>query len=219
MFFKILLHFFGLCLFISSAYASDVPPVMALDQKQNQQVNDNNMNTNNNPRIKMQIGYNSDINASEDSLKDNNWVEIELYQDKAPKHVERIMTLAKNGFYNGLKFHRVIDNFMAQTGDPKGDGTGGSDLPNLAAEFNDVSHRTGVVSMARASDPNSANSQFFIMLADATYLDNQYTAFGRVISGMEFISKIKKGDNDKNGVVVDPDYIKAMQVIDIQSTK
>jgi peptidylprolyl isomerase len=118
---------------------------------------------------------------------------IELYRDKAPKHVERIMELAEKGFYNDLKFHRVIEGFMAQTGCPDGTGRGGSQLPNLKAEFNDLHHARGIVSMARAQDPNSANSQFFIMFQAAGYLDNQYTAFGKVIKGMDKIDLIKKG--------------------------
>lgn len=137
---------------------------------------------------------------------------IELYPDKAPNHVARIKQLTNQGFYNGLPFHRVIADFMVQTGDPNGDGTGGSSLPNLKAEFNDIKHVRGVVSMARAADPNSANSQFFIMLGDAPSLDGQYSAFGRVISGMEYVDKIKKGDPYNNGIVVDPDVIISMKV-------
>lgn len=137
---------------------------------------------------------------------------IELYPNKAPNHVARIKQLTNQGFYNGLPFHRVIADFMVQTGDPNGDGTGGSSLPNLKAEFNDIKHVRGVVSMARAADPNSANSQFFIMLGDAPSLDGQYSAFGRVISGMEYVDKIKKGDPYNNGIVSDPDVIISMKV-------
>lgn len=137
---------------------------------------------------------------------------IELYPNKAPNHVNRIKILTQKGFYNGLLFHRVIEGFMVQTGDPRGDGSGGSDLPNLKAEFNDVKHTRGVLSMARASDPNSANSQFFIMLADSPHLDGQYTAFGKVISGMEYIDQIKKGDKFNNGKVTNPDAILSMQI-------
>ncbi|MFV9927636.1 MAG: peptidylprolyl isomerase [Candidatus Midichloria sp.] len=153
-----------------------------------------NMNQKKNPKIIMQLKYGP--------------VEIELYPNEAPKHVERILMLAKEGFYNGLKFHRVIDGFMVQTGDPKGDGTDGSNQPNLPAEFNAINHTRGIVSMARSIDPNSANSQFFIMLGDAKYLDYQYTAFGKVTKGMEFIDMIKKGDTKQNGKVENPDIIR-----------
>ena len=131
---------------------------------------------------------------------------IELYPDKAPNHVKRIKELANEGFYDGLTFHRVIDGFMVQTGDPKGDGTGGSEKDNLDAEFNDIKHTKGVVSMARSSMPNSANSQFFIMIADSPHLDGQYSAFGKVTEGMEFVDQIKKGYGP-NGSVSDPDKI------------
>ncbi len=139
---------------------------------------------------------------------------IELYPEKAPNHVKRMIDLVNEGFYNGLKFHRVIDGFMVQTGDPKGNGTGGSDKPDLKAEFNDIKHTRGILSMARSADPNSANSQFFIMLGDASYLDGQYTAFGKVIKGMEFIDMIKKGNSAMNGTVIDPDVIVRMTVIE-----
>jgi peptidylprolyl isomerase len=139
-------------------------------------------------------------------------VTLELYPNKAPKHVERILKLVKEGFYNGLKFHRVIDGFMVQTGDPSGNGTGGSKLANLPAEFNDMDHVRGVLSMARASDPNSANSQFFIMLGDAPHLNGQYTAFGKVISGMDCVDKIKKGDGP-NGMVSEPDIMSEVTVL------
>jgi peptidylprolyl isomerase len=138
---------------------------------------------------------------------------IELYADKAPKHVQRIKDLCDEEFYDNLKFHRVIDNFMVQTGDPNGDGTGGSAQENLNAEFNDIAHKRGVVSMARSEDPNSANSQFFIMLNDGLYLDGKYTAFGRVIKGMEFVDMIKKGNPEYNGKVINPDKILKMRVL------
>jgi peptidylprolyl isomerase len=144
-------------------------------------------------------------------LKDGRVV-IEMYPAKAPNHVERIKELTREGFYNGKLWHRVIDGFMAQTGSANGDGIGGSDKPNLQAEFNDISHVRGVVSMARTSDPNSANSQFFIMLADQPSLDGQYTAWGRVVSGMEFVDNIKKGDQSNNGTVDNPDKIVKMTV-------
>ena len=145
-------------------------------------------------------------------------VEIELYPDKAPNHVERFKELSNNGKYDGVVFHRVIDGFMAQTGDVKfGNstsndfdlslaGTGGSDLPNLKAEFTDVAHTRGVLSAARSADPNSANSQFFICFESAPHLDRQYSAFGKVIKGMEFVDKIKKGDPN-SGAVSNPDKI------------
>jgi peptidylprolyl isomerase len=139
-------------------------------------------------------------------LKDGD-VKIELLPEVAPNHVARIKQLASEGFYDGVVFHRVIEGFMAQTGDPTGTGMGGSKLPNLQAEFNTVSHVRGIVSMARAQSPDSANSQFFIVLADATYLDRQYTVFGRVIEGMEFVDKIKKGNSMQNGAVETPDKI------------
>ncbi len=139
-------------------------------------------------------------------------VVIELLPDLAPNHVQRIKELARAKFYDGLKFHRVIDGFMVQTGDPRGDGTGGSDKPDLRAEFSREPHRRGIASMARASDPHSANSQFFIVLADSTFLDGQYTVWGRVTSGMEFVDGIKKGDRARNGMVVNPDSIQTMRV-------
>ena len=143
-------------------------------------------------------------------LKDGRVV-IELLPKKAPKHVARIKELARQGFYDGIVFHRVIDGFMAQTGDPTGTGMGGSGQ-KLQAEFNDEPHVRGTVSMARAQNPNSADSQFFICFADAGYLDRQYTVWGKVISGMEFVDKIKKGDRFANGTVKDPDKIVKMQV-------
>jgi len=144
-------------------------------------------------------------------LKDGRVV-IELLPDLAPTHVARIKELTREGFYNGLKFHRVIPGFMAQTGDPKGDGTGGSGL-KLKAEFSDTPHKRGIVSMARAASPNSADSQFFICFDDASYLDGKYTVWGKVIDGMEFVDKIKAGDPSQNGSVDEPeDTIIKMQV-------
>lgn len=140
-------------------------------------------------------------------------VEIELFPEKAPNHVNRIKELTREGFYNQVPFHRVIGGFMAQTGDPTGTGTGGSSKPNLEPEFNDIKHDRGIVSMARAYQPNSANSQFFIVLAPSHHLDGQYTAFGKVIGGMEHVDKIKKGDNNVNGMVVSPDKIISMKVL------
>ena len=132
---------------------------------------------------------------------------IALRPDLAPKHVERIKKLVREGFYDGIVFHRVIEGFMAQTGCPKGTGTGGSDHPNLAAEFNAEPHVRGVCSMARSQSPDSANSQFFICLGDATFLDGKYTAWGKVIEGMEGIDKIKRGEP-----VVDPDKMLSVKV-------
>jgi peptidylprolyl isomerase len=138
-------------------------------------------------------------------------VVIELRPDVAPVTVARIKELTRAHFYDGLKFHRVIDGFMAQTGDPRGDGTGGSGK-NLKAEFGDVRFVRGTVGMARAQDPNSADSQFFICFAPAAFLNGKYTVFGQVTSGMEFIDALKKGDPDQNGVVANPDKIIRMQV-------
>ncbi len=138
-------------------------------------------------------------------LKDGRVV-IEMYPDKAPNHVNRIKKLVRQGFYDGIVFHRVIEGFMAQTGDPTGTGTGGSGQ-NLNAEFNDVAHTRGVVSMARAMDPNSADSQFFIMFADAPHLDGQYTPWGKVTDGMKYVDMIKKGNRYQNGTVDAPDKI------------
>jgi peptidylprolyl isomerase len=121
-------------------------------------------------------------------------VVIQLRPDLAPRHVERVKTLARRGFYNGIIFHRVIDGFMAQTGDPTGTGAGGSELPDLAAEFTEYPHVRGVISAARANDPNSANSQFFIMFAPRFSLDGKYTAFGRVVSGMQHVDAIERGE-------------------------
>jgi peptidylprolyl isomerase len=139
-------------------------------------------------------------------------VVIAMRPDLAPKTCEQIKRLTRQGFYNGVVFHRVIAGFMAQTGDPTGTGTGGSGH-KLKAEFSPTEkHVRGVVSMARAPDPDSADSQFFIMLGDAPFLDGKYTIWGKVVSGMEFVDKIKKGDSNDNGHVTDPDKIVKMQV-------
>lgn len=140
-------------------------------------------------------------------------VVIELLPDVAPNHVARIRQLANQGFYDGLKFHRVIEGFMAQTGDPLGNGTGSSQLPDLNAEFSDVSFQRGVVGMARAQNPNSANSQFFIMFAPGTFLDGKYTVFGRVTDGMKHVDAIKKGAG-QSGMVSNPDIIVKMRTAD-----
>lgn len=143
-------------------------------------------------------------------LKDGDVV-IEMFADAAPNHVARIKNLVKSGFYNGLKFHRVIEGFMAQTGCPYGNGTGGSGK-KLRAEFNTHPHKRGTVSMARAMDPDSADSQFFICYADCPWLDGQYTVWGQVVSGMEYVDAIKKGGG-ANGLVLDPDEIISLSVI------
>jgi peptidylprolyl isomerase len=132
-------------------------------------------------------------------------VEIQLLPDVAPNHVKRIKQLVKNKFYDGVSFHRVISGFMAQTGDPTGTGMGGSGK-KIDAEFSDISHKRGIVSMARTNDPNSADSQFFICLADSVFLDGKYTVFGKVIKGMDVVDKIKKGDKE-SGKVIDPTKI------------
>ena len=151
-------------------------------------------------------------------LKDGD-VKIELFEDIAPNHVKRIKELADSGKYDNVVFHRVIDGFMAQTGDVKfgnqetGDfdlkkaGMGGSDLPDLTQEFSSVPHERGTLSMARSSDPNSANSQFFICFKAAPFLDRQYTVFGKVLEGMELVDNIKRGDDSNNGAVSNPDKI------------
>jgi len=155
-------------------------------------------------------------------LKDGD-VKIELFEDIAPNHVKRIKELANSGKYDNVVFHRVIEGFMAQTGDVKfGNtsspdfnlalaGTGGSELPNLKAEFSDIAHTRGILSAARSADPNSANSQFFICFDSAPHLDRQYSVFGKVIKGMEFIDKIKKGDPN-SGAVPKPDKIISLRV-------
>ena len=149
----------------------------------------------------------------------NGDVKIQLFEDVAPNHVKRIKELADSGQYDNVVFHRVIDGFMAQTGDVKfGNsdsqefdlrraGMGGSDLPDLEQEFSSASHDRGTLSMARSSDPNSANSQFFICFKPAPFLDRQYTVFGKVLEGMEFVDMIKRGDESNNGSVKDPDKI------------
>jgi len=134
-------------------------------------------------------------------------VVIECMPDKAPNHVKHIKELAREGFYDGVVFHRVIDDFMAQGGDPTGTGTGGSSKPNLKAEFNDVHHERGVCSMARSQSPDSANSQFFICFADTGFLDGQYTAWGKVIDGMDNVDKFARGEP-----VPTPDKIVTMKV-------
>ncbi len=134
-------------------------------------------------------------------------VVIAMRPDLAPQHVERIKTLAREGFYDGIVFHRVIDGFMAQTGCPQGRGSGGSKYPNLPAEFNAEPHVRGTASMARAQSPNSANSQFFICFDDAGFLDRQYTVWGQVIEGMENVDKIKRGEPVQN-----PDKMISMRV-------
>ena len=151
-------------------------------------------------------------------LKDGD-VKIELFPDVAPNHVKRIKELADSGQYDNVVFHRVIDGFMAQTGDVRfGNsetgsfdlrraGMGGSELPDLKQDFSSVPHERGTLSMARSQDPDSANSQFFICFKPAPFLDRQYTVFGKVIEGMEFVDKIKRGDDNNNGAVTDPDKI------------
>ena len=139
-------------------------------------------------------------------------VVIKLRPDLAPNHVAQVKTLVKKGFYNGTPFHRVIEGFMAQGGDPTGTGTGGSDLPDLKAEFTKTHFVRGTIGAARSSDPNSANSQFFIMFAPASNLDGDYTVWGEVVSGMEFVDKITKGNPDDDGVVDNPDRIVKMQM-------
>jgi peptidylprolyl isomerase len=140
-------------------------------------------------------------------------VVIKLRPDLAPKHAERIKTLAREKFYDNAPFHRVIPGFMAQTGDgSRGDGTGNSKYPNLPAEFSNVPFKRGIVGMARASSPNSANSQFFIMFAEAPSLNGQYTVIGEVVSGMAAVDKLKKGSDAQDGAVANPDRILHMQV-------
>ena len=166
--------------------------------------------------------FNHNANSKENimilKLKDGE-VKIELFDNEAPKHVERIKKLANDGIYDNVVFHRVIDGFMAQTGDVqfgnssskdfdlRRTGMGGSNLPDLKSEFNELPHSRGTLSMARSADPNSANSQFFICFEPAPFLDRQYTVFGKVIDGMEFVDKIKRGDSNNNGAVDNPDKI------------
>jgi peptidylprolyl isomerase len=137
---------------------------------------------------------------------------IRLRPDWAPKHVAQVETLTKRGFYDGVPFHRVIPGFMAQTGDPTGTGTGKSDLPDIPAEFNGTHFKRGVVGMARSQEPDSANSQFFIVFDDAGFLDGKYTAFGEVTSGMDVVDKIKAGTQENNGQVTNPDKIVSMKM-------
>ena len=140
-------------------------------------------------------------------------VTVELRPDLAPQHVARIKELAREGFYDGTPFHRVMEGFMAQGGDPTGTGTGGSKKPNLPAEFSDAAFSRGTCGMARAQSPNSANSQYFICLADARFLDGQYTVWGQVVDGMEHVDAIKKApSHDRSGMVPDPDKLKSMKV-------
>ena len=135
-------------------------------------------------------------------------VKIKLRSDLAPNHVERIKTLAGQGFYDGVVFHRVIPGFMAQSGDPTGTGSGGSDLPDLKAEFSNEKHKRGTVSAARTQNPNSANSQFYICFDDAPWLDRQYSVWGEVVEGMDNVDKIKKGGEHNNGAISgEPDKI------------
>lgn len=161
---------------------------------------------------KMKHSYNvSDAeNALVMKLKDGDVV-IEMFPNDAPNHVARIKELVRQGFYNGLKFHRVIEGFMAQTGCPLGNGTGGSGK-KLKAEFNKIPHTRGIVSMARAMNPDSADSQFFICYDDCPHLNGQYTVWGKVVSGIEYVDNIRKGGG-YNGMVNDPDEIISMQVI------
>lgn len=142
---------------------------------------------------------------------DHGRVVIEMRPDLAPRHVARIKELVRQGFYDGLTFHRVIGGFMAQTGDPKGDGSGGSGV-NIPAEFSNEDFVRGSVGMARSQSPDSADSQFFICFARAMWLDKQYTLWGLVTDGMQFVGKIKRGDESANGAVVDPDKIVRLRV-------
>ncbi|SLN13493.1 peptidylprolyl isomerase [Ruegeria meonggei] len=153
----------------------------------------------------------------------NGTITVDLFEDIAPKHVEQISTLAGEGKYDGVVFHRVIDGFMAQTGDVEhgklgGDmrraGTGGSDRPDLPAEFSDITFDRGVIGMARAQDPNSANSQFFIMFAPGPFLDGQYTVVGEVTGGMEVVDAIKRGDGPNGAVIGQPDVMKSVKPIE-----
>ena len=140
-------------------------------------------------------------------------VKIKLRSDLAPNHVERIKTLTGQGFYDGVVFHRVIPGFMAQSGDPTGTGSGGSDLPDLQAEFSNEKHKRGTVSAARTNNPNSANSQFFICFGDAPWLDRQYSVWGEVVEGMDHVDAIKKGGEHNNGTISGaPDKILKLRV-------
>ncbi len=148
------------------------------------------------------------------TLKDGP-VTIELLPQKAPQHVARIKELTRKGFYDGVKWHRVIDGFMAQTGDPTGTGSGGSDLPDLKAEFNDENFGRGIVGAARTSDPNSANSQFFICFDDCSFLNNQYTVWGKVTAGMDAVDKITRGEPPATPDVI----VKAQIAADVKTEK
>ena len=161
-------------------------------------------------------GPNLVIEVADASGAPKGTITVDLYADKAPNHVARLIELAKSGAYDGIVFHRVIDGFMAQTGDVEfgkhgGDttraGMGGSNMPDLPAEFNDVSFQAGTVGMARSQDPDSANSQFFIDLAPAEFLDGQYTVVGQLVDGWDVLNAIKKGDPAANGAVIDPDHM------------
>tara|TARA_B100000686_G_scaffold355298_1_gene472210 strand:- start:2264 stop:2764 length:501 start_codon:yes stop_codon:yes gene_type:complete len=161
------------------------------------------------------IGITMNASANDDNillleLKDGTVI-IEMKPEVAPNHVARIKELVREGFYDGLVFHRVIDGFMAQTGDPKGNGTGGSGQ-NLDAEFSNERHLRGTLSMARARDPNSADSQFFICFDDASHLNGQYTVWGQVIDGMEYVDSIKKGDGNNGAIIGEPDKIISMKI-------
>ena len=138
---------------------------------------------------------------------------IQMRPDLAPKNVARIIALTNKGFYDGIVFHRVIEGFMAQTGDPTGTGMGGSDLPDLKAEFTDTPFVRGTIGMARTPNPDSANSQFFIVFGDASFLNGQYSVVGQVIKGMKNVDAIKKGDASANGMVTNPDKIISMRVL------
>ncbi|WP_134724395.1 peptidylprolyl isomerase [Paracoccus luteus] len=161
-------------------------------------------------------GPNMVIEVADAAGQPKGTIVLDLFADKAPGHVERLVALAKSGAYDGVVFHRVIDGFMAQTGDVQhgkqgGDtaraGMGGSEMPDLAAEFNDVSFQAGTVGMARSQDPNSANSQFFIDLAPAPFLDGQYTVVGQLVDGWDVLNAVKKGNSAANGSVDKPDYM------------
>ena len=167
----------------------------------NTQANDSNSNI-----IKMEITQNAEITDPSETPPVVEVV-IKLFPDIAPKHASQISLLAREGFYDGIIFHRVIDGFMAQTGDPTGTGMGGSDLPDIRAEFNDKPFVRGTLGMARSQHPDSANSQFFICFGDASFLNGQYTVFGEVIEGMEYVDKILRGEPPEY-----PDKIISMKV-------
>ena len=141
-------------------------------------------------------------------------VVIKLRPDLAPNHVARVKELAREGFYDGVVFHRVIEGFMAQTGDPTGTGSGGSDKPDLAAEFSAESHKRGTVSAARTANPNSANSQFFICFTDAPWLNKQYSVWGEVIEGMDVVDQIKRGTGPNGAVIGEPDRMVSVRVVE-----